>query len=164
MSLKISGAVLSFALLVTAPAFARDVPAPVQTSEPAPDPATIETVAPRFTAQGRITAPPAGRGQIVFFRSAKTPKPANTLRIRESGIERGRLASGRYLVQVVPPGRRIYAVSPQKAGALALKVEEGKTYYVEAFVATGRGVNHARLSPSNAHAFEGQFKKLKPAS
>lgn len=92
--------------------------------------------------------PPAGKGQVVFFRSAKSPGTAPE--VQENGVAVGELPAGMYLVALAAPGTHAYRVAGG-ASTATISVAAGKTHYVQ--VIRNRS-GHAQLLRSNAGAFQ----------
>src|SRR5688572_11361632 len=74
-----------------------------------------------------IGLPMAGKGQVVFFRSSKSPGAA--LDIHADGKVVGDLPSGMYFAVPASAGTHAYATG--NAGALSLAVNKDKTYFVQ---------------------------------
>lgn len=91
--------------------------------------------------------PPRGQGQVVFFRSAKSPGAAPD--VLENGTALGELPSGMYFVALVEPGAHSYGVDI--GGNTVVDVMPGKTYYMQ--VIRNRS-GRAQLLRSNAAAFQ----------
>lgn len=119
------------------------------------------TAAP--AASGSIGAPPAGKGQIVFFREKKFVGGAVSYKVREGENELGKLSNGTYFVSVVEPGAHEYTVHSEAKDILNLEVEAGETYYVTGGITMGVFAGRPNLSPSDQAAFDALAGKLKPA-
>ena len=107
-----------------------------------------------------VPPPPAGKGQVVFFRPERLAGWAVSFSVREGDKGVAKLTNGTYYVQVTDPGVHEYNVSFETRDNLRLEVEEGETYYV--LQAIGMGIVAARpnMTPSTEDAF--QEKQLKP--
>jgi hypothetical protein len=105
--------------------------------------------------------PPAGKGQIIFFREKKFAGSAIRYQVREGEAELGKLISGGYFVVPVEPGTHQYVVHSEAKDVLTLEVEEGETYYVMGGVTMGFLAGRPNLSPSDKATFDGMFAKLK---
>ena len=105
--------------------------------------------------------PPAGKGQIIFFREKKFAGSAVRYKVREGETELGKLISGGYFVVPVEPGTHQYVVHSEAKDVLTLEVEEGETYYVVGTVTMGFLAGRPNLSPSDKAAFDGMLPKLK---
>jgi hypothetical protein len=105
--------------------------------------------------------PPAGKGQIIFFREKKFAGSAIRYQVREGETELGKLISGGYFVVPVDPGTHQYVVHSEAKDILTLEVEEGETYYVVGTVTMGFLAGRPNLSPSDKATFDGMYGKLK---
>jgi hypothetical protein len=114
-------------------------------------------------ASGSIGAPPAGKGQIVFFREKKFVGGGVSYKVREGENELGKLSNGTYFVSVVEPGAHEYTVHSEAKDILNLEVEAGETYYVTGGITMGVFAGRPNLSPSDQAAFDALAGKLKPA-
>lgn len=110
---------------------------------------------------GLIAAPPAGKGQIVFFRPAKFVGGAVGYKVREGAVELGKLRSGKYFVVAVEPGAHEYTVHSEAKDILNMEVEAGETYYVKGTVTIGILAGRPNLSPSTVAEFDEIAGKLK---
>lgn len=129
---------------------------------------TEEAVASTETAEsngvatnGLVGTPPAGKGQIVFFREKKFAGSAVRYKVREGGTELGKLSSGAYFLQVAEPGVHEYTVHSEAKDVLTLEVDAGETYYVQGTLTMGFLAGRPNLSPSDETTFTGMSKKLK---
>jgi hypothetical protein len=142
-------------------------PAPTQAPTPEPTPAPAATAtAPAPVAMfshGLFGPPPAGKGQVVFFRKGGLVGAAIVYKVREGTTAYGTLSPGRYFVVVTDPGKHTYVVHSEAKDEMTLEVEEGETYYAEGTVAMGVLVGRPNLTPSNEIAFNAIAKKLKLA-
>jgi len=135
-------------------------------SMPAAGPAVASPVAPAAyvppaVASGRIAPPPAGKGQVVFFRPSNFVGGMIGFKVREGKTELGKLRSGKYFVAAVEPGAHEYVVHSETKDVLNLEVEAGETYYVQGSITMGLLVGRPNLSPSDRAAFEAVADKLK---
>lgn len=112
---------------------------------------------------GLVAPPPAGKGQVVFFREKKFAGAAINYKVREGETELGKLSSGTYFVHVAEPGAHEYTVHSEAKDILNLEVEAGETYYVIGGITMGFMAGRPNLSPSDQAAFDGMASKLKPA-
>lgn len=113
------------------------------------------------SADGKIGAPPAGKGQIVFFRPSKFAGAAIGFKVREGETELGKLRSGNYFVAAVEPGTHQYIVHSEAKDILTMEVEAGETYYVQGTITMGFMAGRPNLSPSDQATFDGMSAKLK---
>jgi len=134
-------------------------PAPAATQAPATTDAPPAATETAVTKLNEIGAPPAGKGQIVFFRPARFVGMAVSFSVREGDTGIGKLTNGTYFVHAADPGVKEYNISFEARDTLRLEVEEGETYYVIQSVAMGVLAARPNLTPSTEEAF--QEKKLK---
>jgi Protein of unknown function (DUF2846) len=158
----------------TTPA-AAPAPATAQTAEQTPAVQATEgtpeqpasQAAPAAAAVGDlpegISAPPEGKGQIVFFRPSKFVGGAIGYKVREDDTELGKLSNGSYFVHVADPGAHAYVVHSEAKDVLNIEVEAGETYFVIGGVTMGVLAGRPNLSPSDQAAFTAIAAKLKPA-
>jgi hypothetical protein len=162
---------VSFLVAPAAPAEAATPAAPVDAAAPAVAPADTaapaESAAPAAPAAGGVVAPgeigqpPAGYGQIVFFRPSKFVGMAVGFKVREAGKELGLMKNGSYFVIAATPGRHEYEVHSEAKDILPVEVEAGEVYYVSGSLSMGVMVGRPNLTPSDAAAFEAVRTKLK---
>jgi len=93
--------------------------------------------------------PPAGRAQVVFFRSSKSPGDPVAIRDAAGGVPLIDLEPGMYFVAVSMPGSRAYATAD--TGPFSLDLDAGRTYYVQAIRNKSGG---AQLLRSSADKFQ----------
>ena len=74
-----------------------------------------------------VGQPAAGKGQVVFFRSSKSPGPE--LEVDADGEALGELPAGMYFAAPASAGTHAYASGD--AGSLSMNVAAGSTYYVQ---------------------------------
>lgn len=110
-----------------------------------------------------IAQPPAGKGQIVFFRENKLKGAIIGYIVREGETELGKLRNGTYFVHVTDPGQHSYVVHSEAKDVLNIEVEAGETHYVLGGISMGFMAGRPNLSPSNEEAFVKALSKLKPA-
>jgi hypothetical protein len=113
-----------------------------------------------------IPPPPAGEGQVVFFRAKSLLGTGQWFNVREGGKPLGKLVNGAYFVQVEPPGLHTYTAveEPEFKDRLRLKVDPGQTYFVEGALTKALVISAADLKPSTRARFDKVSKTLKPAS
>jgi hypothetical protein len=108
--------------------------------------------------RGRIAlpAPPAGMGQVVFFRDKTWSGAGQWFSVREHGEALGKLTNGAFFVVAVPPGEHSFSASsePEFKDHLTLKVDPGQTYYVEGVMTHGVVIGVADLTPSDKARFD----------
>jgi hypothetical protein len=125
------------------------VPAPAPTSTPAPAAASTAS---------------ADQGTVVFFRESKFAGAAVSFKVREKGVELGKLSSGTYFIAHLPAGAHEFEVHSEAKDVLNLEVEAGETYYVQGSISFGVMVGRPNLSPSDATTFESMKPKLKDSA
>ena len=103
-----------------------------------------------------IPAPPAGTGQIVFFRAGGAGF-AMGCSVNENGEKISSLGAGRYFVLRTTPGRHEYTVKSEAKDVLALEVEEGKTQFAQCKIKMGILMGRPDLAPAK----EADFRKAK---
>jgi hypothetical protein len=112
-----------------------------------------------------IPPPPAGQGQIVFFRSHTLLGTGQWFNVRENGEALGKLTNGAYFVQTVPPGLHTFTAStePEFKDSLKLQIDPGETYFVEGILTKGVVIGAADLTPSDRATFQKAAMSLKVA-
>ena len=100
-----------------------------------------------------IPTPPAGKGQIVFYRSGTIVGSAMGCAVNESGQKISSLGSGRYFVLVTEPGRHEYTVKSEAKDILALEVEPDETQYAMCRIKMGIMAGRPDLRPSTREEF-----------
>ncbi len=177
MIISLRCALAAATLLAATPVLAQTAPAdtaaPAASSAPAAEPAapaapaTAPTAAtpatPATPATGVIGAPPEGKGQVVFFRASAFTGMAVWFKVRENGVELGKLSNGVYFVQPADPGAHTYTAATENKDILKLEVDAGETYYVKGQLSMGIMMGEANLSPSDQATFEKAVKHMKPA-
>lgn len=103
-----------------------------------------------------IPAPPAGKGQIVFFRPGGMGM-AIGCSVNENGQKVSSLGSGRYFIMVAEPGKHSFSVKSEATDALTLEVEADETQYAACKIKMGFMVGRPDIRP----ATEAEFKGLK---
>lgn len=104
-----------------------------------------------------IPAPPAGKGQVVFYRKGGFVGSAVACTVHENGRKVSSLGGGRYVVVVAEPGRHQYSVKTEASDALALEVEPDETQFVGCKIKMGMMVGRPDISPST----EAEFRAAK---
>jgi hypothetical protein len=112
-----------------------------------------------------IPPPPAGEGQVVFFRAKSLMGTGQWFNVREAGKPLGKLVNGAYFVQVATPGLHTYTAveEPEFKDRLTLKVDPGQTYFVEGALTKALVISAADLKPSTHARFDKVSKTLQPA-
>ena len=113
-----------------------------------------------------IPPPPAGQGQVVFFRSHTLLGTGQWFNVRENGQALGKLTNGAYFIQTVEPGLHTYTATtePEFKDSLKLQIASGETYFVEGILTKGVVIGAADLTPSDRVSFDKAAKSLKIAS
>lgn len=112
------------------------------------------TVAKEKTAPIAIPLPPAGTGQIVFFRPGGMGF-ALGCSVNENGAKVSSLGAGKYFVMRTTPGRHEFTVKSEAKDVLALEVEEGETQFAKCKIKMGIVAGRPDLAPSD----EAEFRK-----
>ncbi len=129
------------------PAVTEQAPA----AEPAPAAEAAPAAEPAVALPEGITAPPEGKGQIVFFRPNRFVGAALSFTVRENEADLGRLPNARYFVHVAEPGIHSYEIGNNDT--MRMEIEPGETYYAVQSTQMGIVAGRAVLSPSDAAAF-----------
>lgn len=101
----------------------------------------------------RIPPPPAGKGQIVFYRTGTIMGAAMGCAVNEKGQKISSLGSGRYFILVTEPGRHEYMVKSEAKDVLALEVEADETQYAMCKIKMGIMAGRPDLRPSTEAEF-----------
>jgi hypothetical protein len=121
-------------------------------------PALAADSKPKKTAAA-VPAPPAGMGQVVFYRSSMMGALISC-RVRENGQVVNKLPPGKYFIHQTTPGAHEYAVKSEAKDTLRIEVEEGETQYVRCAINAGIGVGRPNLSPQSREDFDKRGKGL----
>lgn len=142
--------------LAASPAPAAETPATAPPSPPPTSPAVSPASAAAETppATGHIPPPPAGKAQVVFFRTGAYVGAAVSYKVREQGIELGKLNNASYFVAVVDPGPHTFTAATENKNVLKLELDDGETQYVRGTVQMGFLVGEANLTPADQGMFE----------
>ena len=114
-----------------------------------------------------IAPPPAGEGQVVFFRKRSIMGTGQWFNVRERGAALGKLTNGAYFVQITDPGPHTYTAveEPELKDKLKLEVDPGETYFVEGTLTKGVVIGAADLlTPSDRASFDAAAHDLKMAN
>lgn len=101
----------------------------------------------------QIPAPPAGKGQIVFYRTGTIMGAAMGCSVNEKGLKISSLGAGRYFILVTDPGRHEYTVKSEAKDVLALEVEADETQFAMCKIKMGLMAGRPDLAPSDEAAF-----------
>ena len=142
-------------------------PAPAAEANPAaaspPQASMAQAPVVANPAHGLLTPPPAGKGQVVFFRSRSMYGGAVWYTVKENGHKLGDLSSGAFFVLPEDPGAHVFTAATENKDTLRMEVEAGETYYVRGTVQMGILVGEASIAPSDEDSFEKAFRHLHPA-
>jgi hypothetical protein len=113
-----------------------------------------------------VPPPPAGEGQVVFFRPNSLLGTGQWFNVRENGQALGKLTNGAYFIQATTPGLHTYTATeePEFKDKLKLEVDPGETYFIEGSLTKGVLIGAADLTPSNRAAFDKHSNELKLAA
>ena len=104
-----------------------------------------------------LPTPPAGKGQIVFFRKGGLQGSAVACSVHSNGQKVSSLGGGRYFVMVAEPGRHEFSVKTEATDTLALEVEPDETQFAACKIKMGLMVGRPDISP----ATEAEFRAAK---
>ncbi len=131
-------------------------------------PVAMMGTAPAALAQAegdyKIPTPPAGKGQVIFYRTGGLSGAALGCAVFDVGAtdKLSSLGAGRYFVLVSDPGPRSFTVkSLETKDALALEIEEGETQFVRCKIKSGFMSGRADIAPSTEAEFRGKYKSPK---
>ena len=115
------------------------------------------------TAPGALVPPPpAGMGQVVFFRPGKFVGSAIRCTVREDGKMVGRAGNGKYFVLPATPGPHRFTTKTEATDTLNVEVEPDETTYVKCSIGMGVMAGRPNLSPATADDFASVAHKIKP--
>lgn len=115
---------------------------------------------PIVTKAGPLPTPPAGMGQVVFFRPGSLMGVALGCTVHENEPQIARLGSGKYFVVTEAPGKHEFSTRGEATDRLVLEVEAGETYFVKCNIGMGVMSGRANLSPSDEATFAKKAKGL----
>jgi hypothetical protein len=107
-----------------------------------------------------IAPPPAGMGQVIFYRPSSMGALISC-RVSSNGEVVNRLPPGKYFVQQLKPGVYDYSVKAESTDTLKVNVEDGETNYVRCAIGMGFMTGRPNLSTQNREDFDKRGKKLK---
>lgn len=105
----------------------------------APSASAADAAKPK-TAAATVPAPPAGMGQVVFYRSSRVATLLSC-RVSEQGEVVNKLPHGKYFVHSATPGMHEYEI---ESDLLRVEVKAGETHYVRCTIG-GLGVPELTL-------------------
>jgi hypothetical protein len=107
-----------------------------------------------------IPAPPAGKGQIVFYRSGGSGMMLGC-GVNTQGERISALGAGRYFILPVEPGALSYTVKSEATDSLTLEVGPDETAYVKCSIKMGIVVGRPDLALGSKDDFDQRSPKLK---
>ena len=107
-----------------------------------------------------IPEPPAGKGQIVFFRPSGMGM-AMGCTVKEGETKISSVGNGKYVIVVAEPGSHEYAVRSEAKDALTLLVESDETQFVRCHIKMGIMAGRPDIAPSTPAEFADASAKLK---
>ena len=107
-----------------------------------------------------IAPPPAGVGQVVFYRPSAMGGLVSC-RVNEGDKVVNRLPPGKYFVLQTTPGVHEYSVHSEAKDVLRVNVEDGETTYARCNISMGFLVGRPNLSSQDRADFDKRGKKLK---
>lgn len=109
-----------------------------------------------------IPPPPAGQGQVVFWRKGGFAGSAVACSVHEAGQKVSSLGGGRYFILATTPGRHEFTVQTEAKDVLALEVESGETQFASCKIKMGMFVGRPDIRPATEAEFRaaGHFKMV----
>ncbi len=131
--------------------------APAATAAPAttPPPAAAAPTLPNG-----LTAPPAGKGQVVFFRPFNMMGMALSFSVHEGAAGIGKLGVGSYFVYVGDPGPHTFTIQSEATDSVNMEIEAGETYYVKQTLGMGIVMGRPHLAMTDEATFAAKSLKL----
>ena len=111
-----------------------------------------------------LSAPPAGKAQIVFFHAKEPRRALRGFMLRNGpgkGSAVGELGRGNWFVLTVDPGTREFTAMIEREDSMFLDLEAGETYYVKAVVGIGDLQGRPDLIPADRRTFESALPSLR---
>jgi hypothetical protein len=109
----------------------------------------------------QLPPPPAGKGQIVFYRKPLFSLVSFNWIVRDGKSEICLMEAGTYCVADVDPGTHTYEVHSESKNDLTLEIDSGETYYVIGGISMGIIVNHPTIAPAQKAQFDALSARLK---
>lgn len=97
--------------------------------------------------------PPAGQGQIVFYRPGGFSGSAVACSIHENGEKVSSLGGGRYFIMNATPGAHEFSVKTEATDKLTLEVEPDERQFVACRIKMGIMVGRPDIRPSSEEEF-----------
>jgi hypothetical protein len=108
-----------------------------------------------------VLAPPAGQGQVVFFRPGSMMGMAMGCNVREGGKLIGGLGNGKYFIESFASGKHVFTTHSETTDTLNMEIESGETYYVKCGIGMGVMAGRPNIAPTDRATFDGKSAKLK---
>ncbi len=124
-------------------------------------PASADSSVPAAT---EIPVPPAGKGEVVFFRSGTFIGSAISCAVSENGQKVSSLPPGDYFIAVAEPGKHTYLVSSEATDRLTVQVEADEIQYASCHIKMGIMAGRPALAPESEAAFKAKKYKLVAAA
>jgi hypothetical protein len=109
-----------------------------------------------------VPPPPAGKGQIVFYRTGGFAGSMISCAMKEGETKLSSLPPGKYYVHVTEPGKHSYSVSSEATDTLNVEIEPDDTQYSRCTIRMGVMAGRPNLSPATIEEWNGHSPKLKP--
>lgn len=117
--------------------------------------------APGGPAPDILPAPPAGQGQIVFWRPGTFVGAALGCGVNLGAERISALGRGKYFVLNLAPGAYAFNAKSEAKDTLNLEVESGEVYFVKCTIRMGIMVGRPNLAPSSLAEFNAKKADLK---
>jgi len=98
-------------------------------------------------------APPAGQGQVVFYRPGGMSGSAVACSIHENGEKVSSLGGGRYFIMNAAPGKHEFSVKTEATDQLTLELEPDERQFVACRIKMGIMVGRPDIRPSSEEEF-----------
>ncbi|MEL6875733.1 MAG: hypothetical protein AAGM33_09670 [Pseudomonadota bacterium] len=129
--------------------------APIALAVPAASAMAEET-----EAQYEIPTPPAGQGQIIFYRTGAIGGAALGCAVFNNEEKLSSLGAGRYFRLTAPAGEQSFRVKSLEAkDVLTLEIEPDETQFVRCKIKAGFLSGRANIAPSSEKEFRKRYKK-----
>lgn len=127
--------------------------------------ATALALTPQAALAGKeaavIAAPPAGKGQVIFYRPGSLMGAAIRCTVRRDGAMVGRSNNGKYFAYVTEPGTAKFTTATEATDTINLEVEADETQYVRCKIGMGVMAGRPNLIPSTKEEFDTKATKVK---
>jgi hypothetical protein len=128
-------------------------PAPLGPVEPLPENAALS-----------VPAPPAGLGQVVFYRPGSLSWAAIGCTVKEGDHKVSSLGSGKWFAVLVQPGVHAFRVTGETSDALRLNVEPGETQFVSCRMRASVLIARPFIRPEDTREFHHDLPDLRPVA